>query len=362
MLTVPINYCTILIAQDTNECQWGDLMLTSRQKLILKAIVEYYVDHAVPVGSKILTEMPYLNYSSATIRYDMARLEELDFLEKTHTSSGRIPSEKGYRYYVNNLVTRDSLVLDDFPLVDEILNKHTFSRSLAVEEAINLLSNLTNYAAVAVGPSLSEIKINKIDFIPTGDREAVVLIVTNKGHVNHQNIIVPKNVDIIEVKEIIQTLDDLLKNRHLDEAISILKNEMAKTELGMFVDYQKQIIDSFVHAFAKFTEDNFYLSGMTKAFNQPEFSDVVNVKNFINMLNKKDILKLIGNNDSLTITFGSDIELNLKDNFSVISIPYRVSEDEKGTIAVFGPTRMEYSKVIPLLEYIASNLGKLYRK
>ena len=337
-------------------------MLTSRQKLILKAIVEYYVEYAQPVGSKILTKMPYLDYSSATIRYDMARLEELGYLEKTHTSSGRIPSERGYRYYVNHLVTRDSDVADDFPLVDEVITRHSYSRNLAVEEAINLLSELTKYTAMAVGPKNSEIKITKIDLIPTSEREAVILIVTNKGHVQHQNIAIPEGVKVNDITEVIKTLDDLLKNRYLEEAEQILKSRFAKEQISSFVEYQRQIYDSFIHAFAKFAEDKFYLSGITNVFDQPESSHVDNIKNFVDMLDRREIVKFIGGKDSLNVTFGSEIELKLMENFSIISVPYRVSETEKGTIAVVGPTRMEYSKVIPLLEYIASNLGKLYRK
>ena len=337
-------------------------MLTSRQKLILKAIVEYYVEYAQPVGSKILTKMPYLDYSSATIRYDMARLEELGYLEKTHTSSGRIPSERGYRYYVNHLVTRDSDVADDFPLVDEVITRHSYSRNLAVEEAINLLSELTKYTAMAVGPKNSEIKITKIDLIPTSEREAVILIVTNKGHVQHQNIAIPEGVKVNDITEVIKTLDDLLKNRYLEEAEQILKSRFAKEQISSFVEYQRQIYDSFIHAFAKFAGDKFYLSGITNVFDQPEFSNVDNIKNFVDMLDRREIVKFIGGKDSLNVTFGSEIELKLMENFSIISVPYRVSETEKGTIAVVGPTRMEYSKVIPLLEYIASNLGKLYRK
>ena len=337
-------------------------MLTSRQKLILKAIIEYYVEYAQPVGSKILTKMPYLDYSSATLRYDMALLEELGYLEKTHTSSGRIPSEKGYRYYVNHLVTRDSEVVDDFPLVDEVITKHSYSRNVAVEEAINLLSNLTKYTAMAVGPKNADIKITKIDLIPTIEREAVILIVTNKGHVQHQNIRIPANVEVKDVAEVIKTLDELLRNRYLEEAEELLKSQFAKEQIATFVDYQKQIFDSFIHAFSKFAEDKFYLSGVTNVFDQPEFSNVANIKSFIDMLNKRELVKFIGDKDSLNITFGSEIELKLMENFSIISVPYRISENEKGTIAVVGPTRMEYSKVIPLLEYIASNLGKLYRK
>lgn len=337
-------------------------MITSRQKLILKAIIEAYVRDAQPVGSKALTQMPYLNFSSATLRYDMAQLEELGYLDKTHTSSGRVPSEQGYKYYVEHLVTRDADVLEQFPLIDEVFLKNTLARETAIEEAIHLLSKLTNYTAMAIGPSSSQSKIKKIDFIPLGDKEAVILIVTDQGHVQHQNITVPELMDINSLKEVIKTLDDLLKDRFIEDASQILEAEFAKSEIASFIDYQAQLMHSFIHAFSKFAEENFYLSGVTNVFDQPEFHNVRHIKNFVDMLDRRELVKLIGDREGLSIRFGSDLQLIPMENCTVISVPYRISEHEKGTIAVVGPTRMEYSKVIPLIEYIASNLGKLYKK
>ncbi|MFH0767800.1 MAG: heat-inducible transcriptional repressor HrcA [Bacillota bacterium] len=337
-------------------------MITSRQKLILKAIIEAYVREAQPVGSKTLTQMPYLKFSSATLRYDMAQLEELGYLEKTHTSSGRVPSELGYRYYVEHLVTRDQDVVDSFPLIDEIFRRNKIAKEHAVEEAIHLLSELTNYTALAVGPNSSQNTIKKIDFIPLTDHEAVVLIVTDQGHIQHQNITVPEEMNINELKDIIKTLDELLRNRFIDEASQILQAAFAKKEIASFIEYQTQLMHSFIHAFAKFAEENFYLSGVTNVFEQPEFHNVRHIKNFVEMLDRRDLIKLIGDHEGLSIRFGSDLQLFPMENCTVISVPYRISETEHGTIAVVGPTRMEYSKVIPLVEYIASNVGKLYKK
>lgn len=337
-------------------------MLSSRQKLILKAIIEEYVKDAQPVGSKTLTNMPYLNFSSATLRYDMAQLEELGYLEKTHTSSGRVPSEQGYRYYVEHLVTRDSDVVQQFPLIDEIFLKNRLAREAAVEEAIHLLSELTNYTAMAVGPSSSGSIIKKIDFIPLSEQDAVILIVTDQGHVQHQNIRVPEEMNINELKDVIKTLDELLKNRKISEASSILEAEFAKNEIQSFMEYQSQLIHSFIHAFSKFAQDNFYLSGVTNVFDQPEFTNVKHIKSFVDMLDRRELVKLIGDHEGLSIRFGSELQLIPMENCTIISVPYRISEFEHGTIAVVGPTRMEYNKVIPLVEYIASNLGKLYKK
>lgn len=337
-------------------------MLTSRQKLILKAIIEAYVKDAQPVGSKYLTQLPYLNFSSATLRYDMARLEELGYLEKTHTSSGRIPSELGYRYYVEHLVTRDEDVQESYPLIDEIFYKHKMARERAIEKAISLLSDLTNYTAMAIGPNAQKNLIKRIDFIPISEKEAVILIVTDQGHVQHQHIHVPEGGRMEDVKKVIKTLDDLLRDHSIGQANDILKNTLAKQEIDAYMAYQNQIIESFINAFSKFAEDNFYLSGMTNVFTQPEFHNVNHIKDFVDMLDRRELLKFIGDGESLSIKFTSDLQMIPMKDCTVISIPYRISEHEHGTIAVVGPTRMAYNKVIPLVEYIASNLAKLYKK
>ncbi len=336
-------------------------MISSRQKLILKAIIDIYSETAEPVGSKALMSLPYLDFSSATLRYDMAILEDLGFLEKTHTSSGRIPSEKGYRYYVDHLVTRDSEVTKVFPLVDKIFEKNTYTRETAIQEALKLLSELTNYMAVAVGPDILQARIKKIDFIPLGTTDAVLLIVTDHGHVQHQQIHIAEDMSTSDLKEVIKTLDDLLKDRLLSEAIETLKVEYAASELKDFMNYQARIIDSFIQAFSKFASDTFYLSGMTNVFEQPEFNNVSHIKRFIDMMDRREIIKLIGSDDGLSVRFSSDMEIIPFDQMTIVSVPYRISDDESGTIALVGPSRMAYKKVIPLLEYIAANLAKLYK-
>jgi len=340
----------------------GELMLSSRQKLILKAIIDEYVKTAQPVGSKFLTQVPYLTFSSATLRYDMAELETLGYLEKTHTSSGRIPSELGYKYYVDHLVTRDSDVQSSFPVIDDLLKQHQIKRDQAIEEAVKLLSDLTNYTALAVGPTHDSVTIKKVDFIPLTETSATLLIVTNQGHVEHQTISIPDDVNITDLKETIKTLDELLANKELDEASTILKESLMKQDLKTFMDFQAQLMESFIEAFSKFSEENVYLSGMTRMFDQPEFDNRGYIKRFVEMLDRRDLVKLIGQQDGLQVRFGSDMKLIPMENCTLISIPYQINAQEHGTIAVIGPNRMPYGKVIPLLEYIALNIGKLYKK
>ena len=337
-------------------------MISSRQKLILKAIVELHSKDGQPVGSKQLTEHPYLSFSSATLRYDMAELEVIGFLEKTHTSSGRIPSKDGYKYYVEHLVTRDSDVSKSFSLIDEIIAKNTNKIEDATEEAIKLLSELTNYATVAVGPSGNKDVIKKIDFIHTGANNAVVLIVTDKGQVMHNNIKVSSEVSIIEVEKVVKTLSDLFSGKTVSEAKKILEFEYAQKEVSNLMHFQAQIFESFMDAFTRFARDNFYYTGLSNMLGTNDFQDINAIRRLMGVLDSRDLVKIVNDGNELAVTFGNDMRLVPLDDYTVISIPYRIDDEDSGTIAVVGPRRMEYKKVIPLLEYIAIHLGKLYRK
>lgn len=337
-------------------------MLTNRQKLILKAIVEEYVSTAQPVGSFALMEKPYLNFSSATLRAEMAFLEELGLIEKTHTSSGRIPTSIGYRYYVENLVTRDSEVANDFPLIDEIFQHHNMMKEDAIREAMNLLSELTNYTSMALGADFRDELVKRMDFVPVSNNEAVILIVTNLGHVSNQMIKIPNGLKAEDLRQTVAILDEVLRNKPIIEVEKILNEEFARIQIKEIIEYHDQLINSFVNAFSKFYKDNYYLSGMSNVFGQPEFNDLNKLKNLMQAFEKGDILKLVGDTNGLTVRIGRENNILAMDDCTIISVPYRIDDEKTGTIAVIGPTRMEYKKVIPLVEYIAGNMTKLYKK
>ena len=178
-------------------------MLSDRQKLILKAIVEEYVQSNEPVGSKVLTEKPYLDFSSATIRYDMQNLEENGYLEKTHTSSGRVPSELGYRYYINHLFIRDEEVSKYFKYVDEIFDNKHLSKDDVLQALANFLSELTGYYS-AINISCNDFaNVMKMEIVPLSNKEAVLLIVTNNGSVQSQKIAIPDGYNMDDLLRII---------------------------------------------------------------------------------------------------------------------------------------------------------------
>ncbi len=337
-------------------------LLTNRQKLILKAIIEIYVDTGTPIGSKMLTNWPYLDYSSATIRYDMQMLEELGYLEKTHTSSGRVPSTKGFRYYLENLVTRDSKIDELFPMIDRAFESFTGSKDHAVKSAIDLLSELTNYTSIVLGPDSGLIRIKKVDYIDITPSEAVILIVTNKGHVQSQVFKLPENISKQYFKDTIKTLDELLRNQQLKDANRLLNRAFTSDNVIEYMDYQERIIDAFVRAFTSISDDNIYLTGMGNMIAKTDIDNPEEIRALMRVLDNKEMLKVIGRKNRLSFRIGREAEFMPTEECTIISVPYGAGEDEIGSIAIIGPKRMDYAKVIPLMEYIAKNITKLYKK
>lgn len=338
-----------------------DIDLSNRQKLILKAIIEEYVSSGEPVGSKVLTAKPYLEFSSATIRADMAYLEMLGLLEKTHTSSGRIPSVSGYKYYVEHLVTRDYEVVNDFPLIDKIFNDETLNKEQMIKKAINLLSDLTNYMTLASENNYEHIRIAKLDLVQISDFDALLLIITSTAKVETRQIKIPK-MGFAEFKKVIDAFDKALHNCYVSEIKYILKSENVANIISQYIDYQDEILRTFEVAFSSLNQTKTFHSGIDTIFEIPEFRDVDKIKEIITAVNNESINSLIATpTRGLSVRIGHENNISVMNDCSIVSVPYQIGDDEAGMIAVIGPTRMEYSRVIPLLEYIAKNMSKLFK-
>ena len=333
-------------------------VLTERQNKVLKLIVEMFVKTAEPVGSRNLSK--YLGVSPATIRNEMADLEEGGLLEKTHSSSGRVPSEKGYHYYVETLMLEGDTADLDMTLIDDLFDQN-MARDETIERAIHLLSQLTNYTSIALGPTASNSKVKKIELIPLYADLSVLLVVTNLGHVESKNITLPKGTDPQELAGIIRILNDILYDVPIQQVSNKLRYDINHNKIKELMQYNQQIIEAFLDAFTRFTQSKFYLSGQSNMLYQPEFKDLDRVRELMNFFEQNDILKLIEHEDDhgLTIRIGQENQIKAMKDCSVVMVPYEVDDGEQGTIAVVGPTRMEYRKVIPLLQYLARHLSKL---
>lgn len=334
-------------------------MLSDRQLIILKAIVEEYVATAEPVGSKYLLSKFGFNFSSATIRNDMAILEELGLLQKTHTSSGRIPSEEGYRVYVREMLKDNNSRNDSFPLIDEILD-HSASRERAIRESMALVTDLTNYASIVMGPSGYNARIKKLQFIALSGRYAVILMVTDKGNVESKKILIPNSIDVTEMEKIVNLLNEILYDCPISKIEDAIRESFKDNSIKDVLKYYDELIAVFVKTFTSMARDQFYLNGQSKILSQPEFQNINKVQDLFSAIERQELVKAVNVNEhGITVRIGQDNKLTAMKDCTVITIPYDAGDGEYGAIALFGPTRMEYQKVIPLLQYIANNIKKV---
>ena len=338
-------------------------MLSERQLLVLKAIVEEYVRTAEPVGSKALLDIPELGFScsSATIRNDMAYLEALGLIQKTHTSSGRIPSEEGYRVYVKLIMNEKRHNYQDanFPLIDEIMN-HSASRERAIRESMSLVTDLTNYASIVMGPSGYNARIKKLQFVSLNGKYAVILMVTDKGNVESKKIIVPESISASEMEKVVNLLNELLYNKTISEIETVIRESFENEEIHDFLRYYDEVVAVFVKAFTNMAKDQFYLSGQNKILTQPEFQNIGKIQDLFDAIERQEVIKAVNVDEmGISVRIGQDNKITAMKDCTVITIPYDAGDGDYGAIALFGPTRMEYQKVIPLLEYIAKNIKKV---
>lgn len=329
-------------------------MLSERQNKILKLIVEEYIKTASPVGSGGLCKE--LNCSSATIRNEMASLEEIGFLEKTHTSSGRVPSEKGYRYYVDNLMKPKEMTGEDVLKLQRIFDNKQLVLSDAITKSMEIISEITNCTSVVLGASSSENKLKEVQVVPLDDKRVVAIVITDKGHVEHKELNVGDNVLPSEVKKVVELINKLLVGTPLDEVSSKLEFEI-KPIIGNYVKSHEALYQAFYNAFNEFSyKSHMHMAGRTKLLDYREFDNVAKVKEILNKFDDESMVKKIeADNNDISVYIGH--ENNFDDDVSVIKTRYVVNGEE-GTIAIVGPKRMDYERVVTLLDFLKHNIER----
>ena len=321
-----------------------------RQNNLLREIVESYVKNVKPVGSKSLCEK--FNCSSATIRNDMAYLEELGYLEKTHTSSGRIPSEKGYHYYVENLMKPKEITGDDMLKLQTILNNKELNLSDAITKAMEIIADLTNYTSVVLGHSSKENTLKQINIVSLGNNKIVAVIITNTGHVENKQVSIPSNINVNEVIKTSEIINKELEGTPIDEVASRLEYEI-KPVIANTIEKYEQIYSMFYETFREMTNNDnndIFFGRKTNILKQPEYNEAEKVKDMISKLEDVDLVKRIETDDNkVNIYIGDETEFD--PNVTIIKTAYNVA-GTSGTIAIIGPKRMEYERVVTLLNFL----------
>ena len=325
-------------------------MLDDRKKRILQAIVDEYVNTAEPVSSGSISKKKGLDFSSATIRNEMSELEKSGYLEKTHTSSGRVPSAKGYRMYVDELLKEDNISLDEIKFIKEKLQTKVNQIEDLMKIATNTLSEVTHYTTVAIGPKVTKQIIQEIKFVLLGNRMLMAVILTNTGMVRETIINFEEDIYEDQIQTINVLFNSKLKGKPFDSINEPLE-DFIFTEMESSANMIKTIIEQLNKGI--YEESKLYLEGTNKSFELPELEKAETAKNFINILeNKAEVVDLLDNEISkdISVYIGDELDdENLKD-FSIITL--KGEGKGMGTIGIIGPKRMNYSKVISVMRYI----------
>ena len=327
-------------------------MIGTRQKELLKTIVEEYIKTARPVGSKSLCKK--FKCSSATIRNDMADLEDLGYLEKTHISSGRVPSESGYRYYVDNLMEPKKISGEDMLKLQTIFNNKELELTDAISKSLEIISDMTNYTSVILGKESSNNTLQKVEVIPISEKQLIAIVITNTGHVENKNIILEENIPADESAKTTELLNKMLIGTPIDEVPSKLEFDI-KPIIRNYIQNYEVVYNAFYNALSNFaSERDVKFTGKANILKQPEFNTVDDGKNIISKFESKDMVsKIEESDDEVKVYIGSESEID--DNVTIVKTKYNAGGRE-GTIAVIGPKRMEYDRVVNMLEYLKKNI------
>ena len=303
--------------------------------------------------------------SSATIRNEMAELEKIGFLEKTHTSSGRIPSTLGYRYYVDELIREDDLTKLEMEYIKEKFEKKVNDLEELTKIASTTLSEITHYTTIAIGPNVTEHTIVDIKFVLLGSRVLMAVILTDSGIIRES--VIKFDEDILQSQ--IDDLTVLFKNKMIGKPLSDLKmpiEDFITEEMKAGINIIKKIIEEI----NKLLDDTnkVYIEGAGNIIDLPEFKKVDLTKEFLNVLDSKDLVSEIMSSGitedigDIKVYVGQESEKEELKNFSIVAFDHLLEDKDIGTIGIIGPKRMDYSKVISVMKYISKKLNEDFKK
>lgn len=333
-------------------------MLDNRKKRILQAVIDEYINTAEPVSSSALVQKYNLDYSSATVRNELAELEKNGYLDKTHTSSGRVPSEKGYRFYVDELIKDDDVSLEEIKYIQSKLSEKVNEIEELTKITTSTLSEITHYPTVAIGPKTDMQIIEELKFVLLGSRMLMVVIVTDSGLV--KETIIKYDNDVTQNQ--VDTLNNLFNTKLKGKPLSKIDKPMEEyifSEISYSIDVIKPIIDQINKIVEE--QESIYLEGAKKAFDLPEFKSMEVAKNFINILDTKELVIDMLNSGvakDINVYIGDENENEQLKDFSIVTFKHSVGDKDMGTIGIIGPKRMDYSKVISVMKYISKKLNK----
>ncbi|NLK21539.1 MAG: heat-inducible transcription repressor HrcA [Epulopiscium sp.] len=340
------------------------MILDERKIKILDAIIKDYILTGEPVGSRTISKKYELGVSSATIRNEMSDLEEYGFIVQPYTSAGRIPSDKGYRLYVDQLMECKAISDDRLIMFEKMLESKIHKIDSLIREVAKLLSLFTNYTSMISAPQIQKTRLKHMQLIPLDSNSVILIIVTDANIITNNVIQMDMAADQDTLNKLSVMLNDYLRGLTIEQINLPLIQEL-KVKMGIYGEIVSPILDVIAKSIKSKITPEVYLSGAINMLDFPEFSDIVKAKQLFNTLEENDFLASIllkNPSDGIKITIGEENEVDEIKNCSLITASYEIGGKSVGTIGIIGPTRMEYGKVVSTLSYISKNLDKLLKK
>lgn len=328
-------------------------MLNERKKKILQIIIEDYISTAEPVGSRTIARKHDLGLSPATIRNEMSDLELLGYLEQPHTSAGRVPSAQAYRFYVDSMIEPDTLDDNDRTLINTLYRERQRSIDDIFLSTAKILSQMTHNVSMVLANQHSISRFCYLKFLPLDTNHAILCIVTDDGNVNNCVVEIPAGMSAKELEYMAGRITRMLEGKAVTDIDKALLDEVQAA-----VKDDRLLLSSLLHVLRRMTrpeKETFFMGGTRQLLSQPEFRDMEKVKNLLGVLEEEKVVRNIlksGEESGLRITIGSETKFEGIQDCSMVQATYRLNGKIVGTMAVLGPTRMQYGKVIAVMDYL----------
>lgn len=337
------------------EVMLWDEELSERKMHILKTLIDDYIKTAQPVGSRTISRKHELGLSSATIRNEMADLEEMGYISQPHTSAGRVPSDKGYRYYVDHLMQVQTLKMDEIRQIKDAIELKINEINTLIRRASDIISMVTGYAAIALSPSLTKAVLKSVQVLPIDDRKILLIAVTSGGIVKNHIV----RIDVETNQEMLTVLSNYLQeklNGLIIENINFPHILDIRTETGAPAELIANVIDGLVQCMNDIEDSELIMNGITNLLNHPEFSDLLKIKEVFELFNDQSVIKALMNTamrkQVLNVQIGKENEHEVMRDCSIVTAVYSLGDTELGALGILGPTRMSYSRVLSAMSYI----------
>ena len=338
--------------------------LSDRERSILQAVVHLYITTAEPVGSRSIVKRLGLDISPATVRNTMSDLEEAGYLQQVHTSSGRVPTDKGYRYYVDYLMRVQELTLQERARIETDLTERLDDADEVMRQTSHLLALISHQTGIVEGPDESDARVNRVELMPLSTSRTAILIADSYGRVRTHIVSLERTAEPAMLGRVSQFLNDNLRGVPVDKLAITLH-----ARLRIFVDEQHRLAEEasrLLQLLPPQRTGQIYLDGTTHLFEQPEFRDVERAREVFNLLDERErVVSLLraGLRDTTdtrpTILLGGEASMQGVDDIGIVAAPYSVGDRPVGMIGVLGPRRMPYSRVTALVDYTATMLSRL---